>query len=361
MKLSFDLHGSTVTWENGWFEGDSAAVDAILADNDVVIAHLSPTGPHVMPEPFTPEGALAMALIAGATLTSEPPKTMQTPVGIDGPNFAIRKHMGPGPHPSGSSQDVHGGTGRGTATRTRAKIFYADNDSPRHFIYTWERKFGEEAHDWDWEVKTLTAEHRERFERAAQAALDMFNQAYPGVLPEETSFVVVPEKHVYRLFGNGGTAAFVDTLDRKAKVIVNEGWITGEGRGDPGLTYREMLDQILAQPERQIIGVEVEKLYGDPDLASEVTLFHELAHIADNFSGYTDSERGPRYSQEWYSLPDILRTPEDPLHPIPSRYAASNPKEFFAEALSDYHYMPQPRKHSVETHDIFYSLFVNHS
>lgn len=324
MKLTLTRNGRTATWENGLLSGDSTVVRRI---NTAVRSHgdrqvrLTVTGPEFTPSLLVPEGVAAAGVVAKVNVSGI---DFGSGCIVDGrPRSAdLAKHMGPGPHPSGSPQSVHRG---GMSVGTQSTL---DNDPHPHPVtdLTFRR-----AEDADFvsgtRYRPASADFSPEAISSIKLAVEEFESAYPGLLPPDLTFA-------YYRSPSDSTAAWV--------------WASKAVRryeGDPSIVFvneyffndPSYLVQILEEFDAHTISTT-----GDltPDAIRTRLIFHELTHIVEN---HVDAKLRPTdpswmdllpfYNRPWYKNQLSM---DSPL--LPSPYAADSKSEFLAEALSDVWY-----------------------
>lgn len=206
----------------------------------------------------------------------------------------VEKHMGPGPHPSGSSQDVHGRKGG----QSGVKIAFVT-------------EHGE-----------ILKELQGRFGDDMRAALNKFEAMFPGALP---SRVEVDVAGGFPLIFEPETFAYVNSRTYPARVYININY-----------PVNDYIESARREPHRLAPFKIAERGDISRDVLEERMLFHELAHVAANKQfdrrGNTPPD-WPRYNSTWYPQ---TTPPDSPS--LPSEYATQSDAEFFAEALTDYAY-----------------------
>lgn len=203
----------------------------------------------------------------------------------------VAKHMGPGPHPSGSPQSVHSGRG------TRAGPPSADIDEAPEVFY-----------DGQQTSIMIGGARTKAHDAIVKRSVDAFEEAYPGFLPETVEFYFTTQK-------NGGAGAWVAHATPDI-VYVN-------------IDYWEDLPHIASTWKGTELAVR--KGTTDIDTIREGVLFHELAHVGafTNWGFYHPGDL-PYYTKTWY--PQNVKS-DDPS--LPSMYATSSQTEYLAEALTD--------------------------
>jgi hypothetical protein len=235
------------------------------------------------------------------------------------------KHMGPGPHPSGSSQDVHGQQGR---------LFYptgdddrsdnSDDRSPVNITF----------------VDDSIGNWRENDAEVIKRAVTEFSERYPGALPKDLTFTLVDAD------ANATAYVFPDISDEVNVNNMSEWGETDEDVGELALSNTEDGTWKFSYARTIEALGHARELGGNVSMAEighaykQGVIFHELGHIAaanrDWGANYPDNwpfDRYPYYSQDWYPTQVTVSDPS-----LPSAYATGNAAEYFAEALTDWHY-----------------------
>lgn len=241
----------------------------------------------------------------------------------------IKKHYGPGDHPSGTPQSVHRGGALPQDTLPGIEPFphpvtkVTFRLPPLGFTRVNDRTVETRAFAEDMVTSSRMPDRdfNSDEKRIINGAVEEFEQAYPGALPEALEFVMVKDI-------DGGTFAFVQYDPRtRGKVFVSEQWF------DNFYNYSLknsgfVATRIAIKPDKNAL-----------DFGRQAVIFHELAHVADAFHGkgklgMSNEDFYPFYAQEWYG-DDVV---DEGSWRLPSPYSTKSSHEYFAEALTDNYY-----------------------
>ena len=241
---------------------------------------------------------------------------------------SVWKHMGPGDHPSGSSQSVHRG---GMSQGTQPTLFGEHHPNPATKL-SFRPATAEDYRNAPISNPTFTEDTFYEEEEAILAlAVEEFEDAYPGALPSSLTFARFYD-------GFDATVAFTWSRTAVADKNLNPDLVLVNGAGWEN-AYENAIDASrTAFIATQILEDDFDP-FGEPHDEFAIhtrVIFHELAHIAENQLKIADATRDiifPQYDNSWFPT---RVTASDPS--IPSPYATNSPHEFFAEALSDAYY-----------------------
>jgi hypothetical protein len=183
-----------------------------------------------------------------------------------------------------------------------------------------------------------------------KGAVEEFEQAYPGALPDELHFILVKE------FSDGRFAEVHYRTQGHKKVYITQHWLERFHRAS--LITGDFVAARIASDE----GGSAKSLH----FGRQAIIFHELAHVADyNLGDNTPRQRrkdmetgkeNPLFDPESIPANDSDAASEQDFYPyyyeggnegwfpggvkagdwrLPSDYAIQDHSEFFAEALSD--------------------------
>lgn len=233
------------------------------------------------------------------------------------------KHYGPGPHPgTGTPQSIH------------APASTLDPDAS-----TLDDTVVEGNHS----TMTISGDRSPGMDEIISNAFLHFDDKFPGLLPPDVRAVVLPPDEVP--FEAGEAAAWVHMSEPTL-------WVNPHQVGtaaamnifqDRAHDSHMAIFKLMSALEDQLTPMKLANtLY-------EGVVFHELAHIATQNMDRDLWQELPYYSAAWY--PEQV-APGDPS--LPSDYAAmtGDANEFFAEAVMDWAYSPEPAPLSTLTAEL---------
>lgn len=240
----------------------------------------------------------------------------------------LTKHLGPGPHPSGSSQDVHGRKAGQTSLFDPRQYDPPPIPGPE---LIWKHGFGRDFYDEEKQWITETSR--------------TFEADFPGLLPERITVCSTAKE-------GGNTVAWVDYRPGNQIGMKGEYFVYVNQVVD-----RESIEEAAKKEPLHLIAYQVASRVGPVgsdewwETVYRANIYHELSHVATARAfgprPATDviPEHYPRYSPRFHPEGSEMDFSEfgspqatSSSGPLPSTYATRNEREYIAEALTEAHH-----------------------